>query len=109
MNSDEELIHEFQRGSHVTFAELLARYRGPLYGFFRRCVLRQERAEDLIQETFLAMIRAASRYEPRSPVRRYLYGIALKLLAEERRRQTKDPPVISPAKALPASLYKGQL
>ena len=32
------------------------------------------------------MIRAASRYEPRALVRTYLYGIALKLLAAERRK-----------------------
>src|SRR5262249_52084114 len=44
------------------------------------------RAEDLTQETFLAVIRAASRYEPRALVRTYLYGIALKLLAAERRK-----------------------
>jgi len=93
MTSDEALMLEFQRGSREAFAELFARYRGPLCGFFRRRLLRQERAEDLVQETFLIVIRAASRYEPRSLVRTYLYGIALKLLAEERRRQTKDPPV----------------
>jgi RNA polymerase sigma-70 factor, ECF subfamily len=92
MTSDEALMLEFQRGSREAFAELFARYRGPLCGFFRRRVLRQERAEDLVQETFLTVIGAASRYEPRSLVRTYLYGIALKLLAEERRRQAKDPP-----------------
>ena len=32
------------------------------------------------------MIRAASRYEPRALVRTYLYGIALNLLAAERRK-----------------------
>ena len=32
------------------------------------------------------MIRGASRYEPRALVRTYLYGIALKLLAAERRK-----------------------
>ena len=46
----------------------------------------------MVQETFLIVIRATSRYEPRSLVRTYLYGIALKLLSEERRRQEKDPP-----------------
>ena len=92
MTSDEALMLEFQRGSREAFAELFARYRGPLCGFFRRRVLRQERAEDLVQETFLIVIRATARYEPRSLVRTYLYGIALKLLSEERRRQSKDPP-----------------
>jgi RNA polymerase sigma-70 factor, ECF subfamily len=92
MTSDEALMLEFQRGSRPAFEELFARYHGPLCGFFRRRVQSQERGEDLAQETFLAVIRATSRYEPRSLVRAYLYGIALKLLAEERRRQAKDPP-----------------
>src|SRR5271155_4050186 len=86
MISDEALMLEFQGGSRAAFEELFARYRKPLYGFFGRRLNNPERAEDLAQETFLAMIRAASRYEPRALVRTYLYGIALKLLAAERRR-----------------------
>jgi RNA polymerase sigma-70 factor, ECF subfamily len=85
MTSDESLMLEFQRGSREAFEELFARYREPLYGFFRRRLESRERAEDLAQETFLAVIRAAQRYEPRALVRTYLYGIALKLLAAERR------------------------
>jgi RNA polymerase sigma-70 factor, ECF subfamily len=86
MTSDEALMQEFQRGSRAAFEELFARYRKPLYGFFGRRLNNSERAEDLTQETFLAVIRAVSRYEPRASVRTYLYGIALKLLAAERRR-----------------------
>ena len=86
MTSDEALMLEFQGGSRAAFEELFARYRKPLYGFFGRRLNNSERAEDLTQETFLAVIRAASRYEPRASVRTYLYGIALKLLAAERRK-----------------------
>jgi len=86
MTSDEALMLEFQGGSRAAFEELFARYRKPLYGFFGRRLNNPERAEDLAQETFLAVIRAASRYEPRALVRTYLYGIALKLLAAERRK-----------------------
>jgi len=86
MTSDEALMLEFQGGSRAAFEELFARYRKPLSGFFGRRLNNPERAEDLAQETFLAVIRAASRYEPRASVRTYLYGIALKLLAAERRR-----------------------
>lgn len=92
MISDEALMLDFQKGSREAFEELFARYRGPLYGFFRRRLDSSERAEDLAQETFLAMIRAASRYEPRAQLRTYLYGIALKLLAAERRKH-KDTPL----------------
>lgn len=91
MTSDEALMLEFQQGSRHALEELFARYREPLYGFFRRRLENPERAEDLVQETFLAVIRATARYEPRALVRTYLYGIALKLVAGERRRQRSAP------------------
>lgn len=90
MNSDEVLMLEFQQGSRPAFEELYSRYSGPLYGFFRRRLDSPQRAEDLAQETFLAVIRGASRYQPRALVRTYLYGIALKLLASERRKNRRE-------------------
>jgi len=96
MTSDEALMVEFQHGSREAFAELYARYREPLHGFFRRRLKNRERAEDLAQETFLAVVRAAVRYEPRALVRTYLYGIALKLLAAERRKLSGNEPQADP-------------
>ena len=92
MISDEALMLDFQYGSRQAFEELFARYRGPLYGFFRRRLNGDQRAEDLTQETFLAVIRAADRYTPSALVRTYLYGIAMNLLAAERRKLAKDSP-----------------
>src|SRR5215467_992943 len=97
MISDEALMLEFQGGSRAAFEELFARYQKPLYGFFRRRLDNPERAEDLAQETFLAVIRAASRYEPRALVRTYLLGIALKLLAAERRKVLTSSTLGQPA------------
>lgn len=96
MISDEALMLEFQGGSRQAFEELFARYREPLYGFFRRRLESKERADDLTQETFLAVIRATSRYQPRALVRTYLYSIALKLLAVERRRDRRTDPTPPP-------------
>jgi DNA-directed RNA polymerase specialized sigma24 family protein len=45
--SDETLMLEFQGGSRAAFEELFARYRGALYGYFRRRLWSDERAEDL--------------------------------------------------------------
>jgi len=87
MTSDEALMLEFHRGSRPALDELFSRYRGPLYGFFRRRLESSESAEDLTQETFLVVIRSTRRYEALSLFRTYLYGIALKLLAAERRKQ----------------------
>src|SRR5215469_232389 len=84
MTSDEALMREFQGGSRAAFAALFARYRKPRHGFFGRRLNNPERAEDLARETFLPVIRAASRYELRPSLRTDLYGIALQLLAAER-------------------------
>lgn len=64
---------EFQGGSREAFEELFARYRDPLHGFFRRRLEGKERGSDLMQETFLAVLGASSRYQPRALVRTYLY------------------------------------
>jgi RNA polymerase sigma-70 factor (ECF subfamily) len=86
VESDERLMGHFCQGSEDAFGELFRRYREPIYGFFRRRIGHAARAEDLAQETFLAVLKGAARYEPRALFRTYLYGIALKLLAAERRR-----------------------
>jgi RNA polymerase sigma-70 factor, ECF subfamily len=92
MISDEALMIEFQGGSQLAFEQLFARHRGPLYAFFRRRLNGDQWAEDLTQETFLAVIRASERYEPKALVRTYLYGIAMNLLAAERRKRFRDSP-----------------
>src|SRR5580698_1990513 len=98
MPTDEALMMAFQRGSREAFAELFARHRQAIYGFFRRRLDSRERAEDLTQETFLAVIRAAARYQPRALVRTWLYGIAMNLLSAERRRRSKSEiPAVDPS------------
>ncbi len=102
MTSDEALMLEFQRGSRDAFSELFARYRVQLYGYFRRRLDNRERAEELTQETFLAVLRATERYQPRALVRTYFYGIAIKLLAAERRKLARTDPPENPPGEPPA-------
>jgi len=90
MLSDEQLMLEFQSGKSQAFEELFERYRNPIYGFFRRRLNNVARAEDMAQETFIAILRGTERYEPRAKFRTYLYAIALKLLWTERRREVRE-------------------
>src|SRR5580704_13303381 len=91
MTSDEQLILELQQGSDAAFTELFLRYRERVYGFFRRRMKDAAQAEELAQETFLAELRAAQRYEPRATFRAYLFGIAFYILAAHRRKSALDP------------------
>jgi len=93
--SDEQLMLTWTRGSAEAFTELFSRYKQPIFGFFRRRTNERANAahgpspaEELTQETFLALIRAAPRYEPRALFRTYLYAIAFKILRAHRRKAT---------------------
>jgi RNA polymerase sigma-70 factor (ECF subfamily) len=84
--SDELLMLAFSKGSSDAFTELFSRYKQPIYGFFRRRVAESSQAEELTQETFFALLRAAVRYEPRALFRTYLYAIGFKILRAHRRK-----------------------
>jgi RNA polymerase sigma-70 factor, ECF subfamily len=84
--SDEKLMLAFVQGSPEALTELFRRYQQPIHGFFRRRVTDPARAEELMQETFLALLRAVNRYEPRALFRTYLYAVALKILRAHRRK-----------------------
>ncbi len=79
-SSEKELMTAFACGSSDAFTELFTRYKQPLFGFFWRRVTDRAQAEELTQETFAAVIRAAPRYEASAQFRTYLYAIALKIL-----------------------------
>ena len=90
MSSDEELMIEFQKGSTEAFTELFPRYAQRLFGFFRRRLAYPTRAEELTQDVFVAVLKAATRYEPRALFRTYLYSIAVRMLMAERRKASRE-------------------
>jgi RNA polymerase sigma-70 factor, ECF subfamily len=89
MQSDEQLMREFQDGSEQAFDQLFQRYKNLVYGFFRRRLSNAARAEELAQETFIAILRGAEQYEPRAKFRTYVFAIAMKQLWSERREQIR--------------------
>jgi len=87
--TDERLMLSFRVGHSEAFSELFRRHSSAIYGFFRRRLENPSRAEELSQETFVAVLRGVERYEPRSTFRTYLYGIAIKILMAERRKDAR--------------------
>ena len=74
--SDEELLSRFCDGVKVTFAFLVRRYERELYGYLRRYIGDASLAEDVFQNTFLALYVKSHHYEAGRPVRPWLYTIA---------------------------------
>jgi RNA polymerase sigma-70 factor (ECF subfamily) len=90
MRTDDELMLDHRAGDTRAFEALFDRYRDPVWRFYRRRVADPRQVEELTQETFLAVLRGADRYEPKAAFRSYLFGIAFNLLAVARRERGRE-------------------
>jgi RNA polymerase sigma-70 factor (ECF subfamily) len=88
MNSetDEQLMAAFTHGSADAFTTLFQRYKSRIFGYFCRRVEDPSLAEELTQDTFVAFLRAAGRYEQTALFRTWLYSVALNILRAHRRK-----------------------
>jgi len=73
--SDDELMLMFREGDGAAFDTLFDRYYTSVYHFARTMLDSAASAEDVLQDTFLAVARAARRYEPRGCFRVWLMRI----------------------------------
>jgi len=74
--TDEALMARYQKGDVRAFEVLLARHRKPVYNFIYRFVGDRAQAEDLLQETFLRVIKGAESYQREAKFTTWLYTIA---------------------------------
>lgn len=85
-STDETLMLAYQQGEVAAFAVLLERHRRPVFAFLLRHVGNRAAAEDLLQETFLRLIRHAESYRPEAKLTTWIYTIARNLCADHGRR-----------------------
>lgn len=74
--SDEELMVMYASGVEEAFDMLYERYRHRIYRFALSCILSATDAEDLVQEVFLRLARAASHYRPMGKFKSWIFQIA---------------------------------
>jgi RNA polymerase sigma-70 factor (ECF subfamily) len=97
--SDEALMLRYRDGEVRAFEVLLTRHRKPIYNFILRFVLDPAQAEDLMQETFLRVIKGTESYERQAKFTTWLYTIARNLCVDasrrgkHRRAQSLDAPL----------------
>lgn len=91
MRSDEELMSAVAEGDLSAFEQLVRRHQGTAWNAAFRLVGDVHAAEDITQEAFLRVLRAASRYRPTAAFRTYLYRIVTRLCRDHRRRIVASP------------------
>lgn len=90
-HTDEQLMLDYGAGDAGAFARLFDRHERPVYRFLLRSLGGDAaRADDLLQETWLAVIRNATHYEPRAKFTTWLYGIARTRLIDHWRALKSD-------------------
>lgn len=73
---DRQVLQRIAAGDRQALAELYARYRQPLFGYLAQLTPDRGLAEELLQDTLVAVWKSADRYEGRSSVTTWLFGVA---------------------------------
>src|SRR5262245_4119583 len=88
--SDEALMARVARGDPRALAVLCRRWERPLYAFLARQTGGRD-VDDLYQDTWLRVVRAAPRFDPARRFSTWLFQIALNRSRDWRRRPPPEP------------------
>jgi RNA polymerase sigma-70 factor (ECF subfamily) len=78
----------FKAGDARAFETLVRRHRTPVFNFILRFTGHRARAEDVLQETWLKVVRSAREYEPKAKFTTWLYTIARNLCVDSARKES---------------------
>lgn len=91
---DAALVAEYLGGRRRAFQELADRYHQRLLNFIYRTIGDRDRAEDLVQETFVRVYRHLHRFDPTKKFSTWIYTIASNLAKNELRNRSRNPMVL---------------
>ncbi len=91
---DNELVARFLDGNGLAFPELVRRYQSRLLNFIYRTIGDRDRAEDLVQETFIRVYRHLHRFDQTKKFSTWIYTIASNLAKNELRNRSRNPLVL---------------
>ena len=91
---DTGVVAAFLAGEKRAFNELVERYQNRLLNFIYRTTGDRERAEDLVQETFIRVYRHLHRFDQTKKFSTWIYTIASNLAKNELRNRSRNPLVL---------------
>ena len=92
--SDEEAMQKFLEGDARAFDELVRRYQKPLLHFVYQKIGDREKAEDVVQDTFVRVYRHRKRFDQSKKFSTWIYIITERLVKNELRLRSRHPTVL---------------
>lgn len=74
--TDQEVVAQARAGRERAYRELIGRYERPVFSIIYRLVRDRELAEDLAQDTFIKVLNALDRYDPKLKFSSWIFKIA---------------------------------
>jgi RNA polymerase sigma-70 factor (ECF subfamily) len=87
---DHELMARLALGDLSAFDDLILRYQHRAWAVAWRILGDSAEAQDVVQEAFLRIFRAAPRYRPVAPFRTYLFQVVTRLCLDVRAKKRPD-------------------
>jgi RNA polymerase sigma-70 factor (ECF subfamily) len=91
---DHEVVQHSLEGDTRAFGEIVGRYDQRLLNFVYRTIGDRERAQDLVQETFVRVYRHLHRFDQTKKFSTWIYTIASNLAKNELRNRSRNPLVL---------------
>ena len=91
---DNDVVQASLEGDARAFGELVSRYDQRLLNFVYRTIGDRERAQDLVQETFVRVYRHLQRFDQTKKFSTWIYTIASNLAKNELRNRSRNPLVL---------------
>ena len=91
---DSGVVAAHLAGDRLAFGELVERYQNRLLNFIYRTTGDRERAEDLVQETFIRVDRHLHRFDQTKKFSTWVYTISSNLAKNELRNRSRNPLVL---------------
>jgi RNA polymerase sigma-70 factor (ECF subfamily) len=82
-DKETELMLRVKAGDRAAFEEIFRLYQKPLTNYLYRLTGNRARSEDLLQDAFLRLWKAAPTYEPSAKVSTYIFRIAHNLFLND--------------------------
>jgi RNA polymerase sigma-70 factor (ECF subfamily) len=94
---DSRLLQGIRDGDDGAFAELVRRYHGQLLRIAQMYVPSRAVAEEVVQETWIGVLRGAERFEGRSSVKTWLFRILANIARTRAKKEARSIPFSSAA------------